>query len=518
MRNSFFLVIPAQREDKLSLKMYEEDLVRRWIDELPIANASLTTRLLHDFIAESNKLVMSAAMRMTYLEILRDRYLMIEEGLFSQLMGSGFPKSEDEQKAHHTLISIEQELATAYWIVVRNQSRRLSWFQGKEVGLAIQRVIKGLSSIVVSQYIMNLPVHEWVWIDLHSLYTLGVKIKKENAKVTDISCIYNHTSTIQESYKQIILLNLANPLGLMPKEIVQVYRFAERLTGLMSFGSVPVGGMKKQCMIFQDEDQAAVFVRKEKEIHDDAILYINFGKLYRSLQKKERFKSKMDGRYSTLKISDKAGKPAIELLEYLEHRWRGKTLHGARIFADRLDRSFVVGLNSTYAVQSKDELNAEGEPRLAAKEYIAQSSSEAALSYTFERSGSLSVGSLISFKKVSQEEDKRTLGVVNKLSILKGTEILEFGVSLISSNAHAVLFSEVEKTEEQVKQEALIYNVKLEGGEERSYLIVDSFMLKELDMVRLYLSGQNFPALLRERKNIGLGYWQFDCRRVDRVE
>jgi len=76
----------------------------------------------------------------------------------------------------------------------------------------------------------------------------------------------------------------------------------------------------------------------------------------------------------------------------------------------------------------------------------------------------------------------------------------------------------VRKTKEVLKQKALIYNVKTPGEEEKSFLIVDSSMLKDLGVVRLYLNEQNFPILLRGRKNIGLGYWQFDCRRVDEQE
>ena len=514
MRNSFFLIIPEQRKDPVGIKLYEEVAIKQWVDELPVANMSLSTRLLHDFLQQSNKLEMSAQKRLSFLELLRACYLVMEDDLYSRLMTSGFPKSEIEHKIYHILVSIQKELAIAYWIVVKEQTRReLSWFQSKETALVIQRVIKGLSNIVLSQYVMNLPIHEWVWIDLHSLYKLGVKIKKESLKVTDDSCFINRTSSIQDSYKQIVLLSLADPTGLMPKEILQTYKFTELISGFIVFEEQFIAGAGPKCIIFQDEDQAAVFYKKEKKLQDEAVLYLNFNKLYKAFQKKDKYKNSIDGRYSTIKLSPKVDKLPIELLSYLEHRWHGVPLHGSIIFADRLSRRFVIGLSLAYALQNTYEPKHKME-----SEYTAESASEAALSCEFTKSSVVSVGSLISFRKAAQPEYKRSLGVVSKIAILKGGSKLNFEVNLLTEQAHIVTYSEVGKSRQKAKQKALIYNIKTPGEEEKSFLIVESFMLKEFGVVRLYLNEQNFPILLRERKNIGLGYWQFDCRRVEEQE
>ena len=34
----------------------------------------------------------------------------------------------------------------------------------------------------------------------------------------------------------------------------------------------------------------------------------------------------------------------------------------------------------------------------------------------------------------------------------------------------------------------------------------------------MILQLENFPIVLRERKNIGVGYWQFACRQVEEQE
>ena len=39
--------------------------------------------------------------------------------------------------------------------------------------------------------------------------------------------------------------------------------------------------------------------------------------------------------------------------------------------------------------------------------------------------------------------------------------------------------------------------------------------LKEGDVIRMTMNNETFPIILRDRKNIGLGYWQFECRRLE---
>jgi len=33
-------------------------------------------------------------------------------------------------------------------------------------------------------------------------------------------------------------------------------------------------------------------------------------------------------------------------------------------------------------------------------------------------------------------------------------------------------------------------------------------------VIRVFMNNEDFPVVLSNRKNVGLGYWQFECRRV----
>lgn len=154
---------------------------------------------------------------------------LIDDYLRSRLTRSGFPKGENEKKIFGLACSIERQFTIGYWSVARELTcREVSWLQAKPTVLAIQRTIKGLSRIVVTHYMMSYPIPDWIWIDLHSLYKLAVKLGKADVKVADQGGIFSKQSSIEDSYKQILLLSLAYPSGLMQKEFQLVYEFIEK--------------------------------------------------------------------------------------------------------------------------------------------------------------------------------------------------------------------------------------------------------------------------------------------------
>ena len=224
MKSSFYLVIPKQNKNPERLQSFKDIALQQWIDELPSANLGLAIQLFFDLLVEINKTEMDAGFRLDAMEVLRPNFLSIEDYLRSRIMKSGFPKPEVEQKICKVLNSIEKEFTIGYWVAAKELTKKsIGWLKGREAALAIQRVIRGLSEIIVSCHIMRVPVTDWVWIDLHSLYKLSNKLNKSINKVPDQSCSYSKTITIENTYKQILLLDLVQPSGLRQKEILLGY-------------------------------------------------------------------------------------------------------------------------------------------------------------------------------------------------------------------------------------------------------------------------------------------------------
>ena len=510
MKNSFFLVIPAQQKNPELLASYEKSVVNQWVSELPTANPGLATRLFYDFIEGINTVEMPPQQRLDVLETLRPHYLTIEDYLRSRLIRSGFPKGENEQKILDLVVSIEKHFTIGYWMVVRELTRRdVGWFQGKNTALAIQRTIKGLSGIVVTHYMMFLPVPDWVWIDLHSLYKLSVKTKKDATKVADETSLPGKASTSEESYKQVLMLSLTDPSGLMQKEVGQVYDFIGKVSHYIEIEKQPVSEQEVQCIVLMDEDAHPYFDNTGDQA-DTAMMYLNLLKLYKVLQQQNKFSSKDEARFSSMHmLRSVSEKLPAGLFEYILQCWKGVELKGASIFSDRLDRYISIGLNATHSLQHSLEASLDSK-----FEILAESFSERELSCKFEKEGVLSIGSMVSFRKTNELESNRFLGIVKKITMPKQDGHIIFELAALTPLSYSVTYLNIDAELESEGHKALLYAVKVETGE-KSFIIMESFMHKDGDVVRVFMDDNDFPVILGNRKNIGLGYWQFECRKVD---
>lgn len=508
MKNSFFLVIPKQHANPLRLQEFEGKILQQWIDELPTANTGLAARLIQDFIIEFNSLQMPVQLRLDTLELLRPSFLVIEEYFRARLMRTGFPKDENDMRVLRLLVSIEKEFTIGYWIALKKLTRQdVSWLQGKNAALLIQRCIKGLSSIVISYSIMGMPLPDWVWMDLHSLYQLSVKIKKESTRVANDINQFNKMSSPEDCYLQIMLLSLADSTGLMQKEIPLVYRFIETIVSLVTLKKQPISGQSMQCVVLTDEDKPPYYQAGENPKADSTILYIDFTKLYQAFEQGKIPVSSTEGRFSTMyELKNTSQKPTLELLTYLKQRWSGIDLQCAPLFSDRLDRNIAIGLTPAYKLQKL--LNTSEE----SLEFPAQSESDRLLSAIFDKTGVLSVGSLVSFRKTDQPENKRSLGVVDKLVVTNQSGRISFGMHLLTHQCLAVDYIPLEAPGHEIQKKALLYIAKEQ--ESRNYIIIETFMFKEGDFLRVFIKNESFPIALKNKKNIGLGYWQFECLKV----
>lgn len=512
MKNSFFLVIPAQKNDPQLVATFVEPALKQWVAELPTANPGLATRLFQDLINDLISLQMTTANRLSALEQLRPQFLMIEEYLRSRLIKSGFPKGEIENKIFALVVLIEKQFTIGYWSVARDLTRReVGWLQGKNTALSIQRTIKGLSSIVITHYTMKSPVPDWIWFDLHSLYKLAVKLGKGSRRVSDQAGLFSKSSSVEDSYKQILLLSLAYPSGLMQKEFQLVYNFIEKISDLVTIEKKPVADQALQCVILMDEDLPPSFSPasdSQDSRSDSAKAYLNFSKLLKITKQAEKFCSKDEARFSSLEVHKHDNqKLSSELFDYLIQRWQGKEPQGTAYFTDRLSRYLAIGLDATHELQDL------GAPRSNDLEVLTETYSDRALYCSFEKEGVLSIGSLVSFRKTDTQPHQRSLGVVCKILLPKQDNKLIFEVTVIAAQSFSVTYQEFDGGSDSESRKALLYGIKSQD-EERSYIIIESFMIKDGDILRMFMGQENFPIILNGRKNVGLGYWQFECRRI----
>jgi hypothetical protein len=279
----------------------------------------------------------------------------------------------------------------------------------------------------------------------------------------------------------------------------------------VSIEKKPVADQSEQFVILMDEDLPPSFSQinaSQDKRSDSARIYLNLSKLQKITKQSDKYCNKDDARFSSLddKKSDNQKLPT-ELFEYLLQRWQGKEPQGTAYFTDRLSRYLAIGLDATYELQ----LPKPASP--ADLELLTETDSDRALYCSFEKEGVLSIGSMVSFRKTDALLHQRCLGVVCKILLPKQDNKLIFEITVIAAQSYSVTYQEPEALAESERRHALLYGVKTDDIE-RSYIIIESFMIKDGDILRMFMGQENFPIILNGRKNIGLGYWQFECRRI----
>ncbi|MCK4493546.1 MAG: hypothetical protein KAU26_05790, partial [Methylococcales bacterium] len=258
-----------------------------------------------------------------------------------------------------------------------------------------------------------------------------------------------------------------------------------------------------QCYVHIDEDVPPTFDEKENESTFKQ-LFFNLTRLHKEIKTLKKTAPEKNDRFNNLTGS----KLPCDLLSYLNQCWLGKLTDESPCFIDRLDRLFTIGLENTYRLLCSNA-QAQHDPL----EYLAQSCSPKGLSYLFNESEMLSIGSLISFRKIGSQQNQRLLGVVSRIMTDKPKSYyLEFNVSLISSNVHAVSFSFQNKEGKKIVQKALFYQQKQEKDDNKSFLIINTYVVKEQAIIDLQLFSKCLQIKLSNKKNIGLSYWQFECK------
>ncbi|MDD5273339.1 MAG: hypothetical protein PHU14_11535, partial [Methylovulum sp.] len=307
MKHSFFLVIPKQQNNPQRLREFDEKILKQWISELPIANPLLASRLMYDYLIELNAVKMPAQLRLDTLELLRPSFLAIEEYLRSRLVKTAFPKEEGEKKTLRFLVTLERENTLSYWIALKELSgQSLSWFQGKPITLAIQRSLKGLSEIIHSHFLMGMAVPDWIWLDLHSLYKLSVKLKKQATQVPTNDDINpgQKSSSPEETYIEAVLLALVDSKGLMQREIKLAYSFIQMLHAHISLEDEPVTLHPYQCVLLIDEDKPPLFQQGRTPIKSDsAQLFVDFSRLHQALDAWQANANALESRFAALSMA-----------------------------------------------------------------------------------------------------------------------------------------------------------------------------------------------------------------------
>ena len=197
------------------------DVIKVWVDELPLINPGKSRALLNDALIQINSLNIPTKNRLETLELLAASVMCVTEAMKKVFLAKPIPLKGNNLLLATQTVALCNQMATGYRILADDLGRNDR--QTSRLTVAIHRSLRYLSEVLLTNYQLYIQYPEGLWKTINSLYALAEQHDITAQAITDTTLPSPSRSTISTVYKQILLLSLACPYRLRKKEIHFVY-------------------------------------------------------------------------------------------------------------------------------------------------------------------------------------------------------------------------------------------------------------------------------------------------------
>jgi hypothetical protein len=204
----------------------------KWLQTLPLINVGPAHVRLLDQLDELNTFKLAPAERLKILELMREPVNFVQKELAKKFASRPAPLALQEREVLKNVQALGDALSTGYQHCVQAIVDRTG---SLSVALVGQRVLWCTGQKMVTYYEAYQDVGEAEWRTAHRVYALAEERGKTKEEVAHPDRKGKET-TCMETYAQVLLLDLANPGKLTPRQRELVSQWLERWTKKVSIG------------------------------------------------------------------------------------------------------------------------------------------------------------------------------------------------------------------------------------------------------------------------------------------
>lgn len=266
------LHIPEQNAPTADATPSHPRKLKKVLSALPNSNMGELTKQTFLILRDLNRQTMPNKHRMEDMEMLRVLTREIFNNLKKYFINRTLPLPEKSQKIVNLNQSLLQELIYGYEIIVYEAANNIdNKVDDKTLSTAICRAINYLSEMLLRSCEVYEPCPKNLWNDAHQLYAYA-----ESKELTETVIIggdkKENKSTIDNSYKQILLFTLARPIALRQRDSERVFN---ELFDWSKYASISRDASESMVdRVFRmriHEDSAPNYLNKE-DLADDVII------------------------------------------------------------------------------------------------------------------------------------------------------------------------------------------------------------------------------------------------------
>ena len=195
--------------------------INKWLESLPIANISDSSRRLYQMLLDCNKSHLSDEDRFKILTALQPSIQMVLKSLSKHFTGHTLNLSDKQKKIAALVQAIHTEMAIGFKTIIEHQAATPSLLNKTMLHTSLYLSLDYLSLTVVRCYQVYTDVPARLWSEINTIYRFSI-----TQKLLDKPCVLqgNQTEvTINDAFRKICLLSIANPYQLRQQEIETVY-------------------------------------------------------------------------------------------------------------------------------------------------------------------------------------------------------------------------------------------------------------------------------------------------------
>ena len=252
------LRVPEQKTASLSFCQTSPKAFRDWVNQLPMANIGEASRQLYHAIIELNHLFIAPQQRLQLLELIRPKIHFVCSELSRHYLGMAIALPEKQRKIANLSQALQLHAASGYKLCVLEFLDNGGLEKNrKTVATAIHRAISELAATIVRSHQLYCPSPAQSWLECHRLFRFAHRNKLNGLPVDDETLSHRRTSTIEDSYKRILLLGCARPNQLRQAELALAYELFENWTHLVSCG--PEADNDSLFVVNMERDTAPIY-------------------------------------------------------------------------------------------------------------------------------------------------------------------------------------------------------------------------------------------------------------------
>ncbi|WMS89007.1 hypothetical protein [Pleionea litopenaei] len=195
--------------------------VAKWIDSLPIANVSDSSKRIYQMLLDCNKSALDDDERFKILMSLHGPVQTVLKSLSKNFTGHTLNLTERQKKVAALVQAIHTEMAIGFKIIIEHQAESPSLLKKSMLHVALFNALEYLSLTVVRCYQVYTDVPRRIWKEINSIFKFSISQKLDSKHCSIEGFQQEHS--IRDIYKKVCLLSVANPYQLRQQEIESVF-------------------------------------------------------------------------------------------------------------------------------------------------------------------------------------------------------------------------------------------------------------------------------------------------------